>query len=355
MWSWILAATFAAATAAAPPELKRAEELMAQYKYAEARSALGKARGARNLDRESLLRILELQGVAAGQMRQDAAAAAAFRELLILNPSHKLAAEYAPRVMTPFFEAGQLVHEKGFLDFRAADAELGPKSVTAISVEVKRDPLKMARSVVFHVAEGSGWMTAQAELRGSRATLSVNRAEVSWWAELLGENDAQLVLVGSAAEPQVASIPPPTLAPPLPPPAPPLVASTPPASGAAPAAVAPHRSTWVRTTSYFVLSGAVICAGIGTFWGVRSNGSRAQINNLKPNQDGIIDPTQPGNMTKAAANVLATNAGHQGLYANVSFLAATVLGITGGLMWWFGAPVAITPSPGGIVVSGTLP
>ena len=57
-------------TAADSKELKKGEELFAAYKWAEARTALAKARaGTKGLSREQLLRILELTGIAAAQRR----------------------------------------------------------------------------------------------------------------------------------------------------------------------------------------------------------------------------------------------------------------------------------------------
>src|SRR4051812_3047044 len=104
------------ALALAPSEnadFKRGNELFAKYKYTEARAAMAKARAAKGLDRATLLRILEVEGVSAAQQRKSAPAEAAFRELIVLDPDHVLEAEYAPRVMTPFFEARQATLEAG--------------------------------------------------------------------------------------------------------------------------------------------------------------------------------------------------------------------------------------------------
>jgi hypothetical protein len=341
MCAWLLGAALAAVTAAAPVDLQRAEDLMAQYKYAEARTALTKARTAKGLDRASLLRILELQGLAAAQMRQAAPATAAFRELLTLDPGHKLGGDYAPRVMTPFFEAGQAVTEQGALEFRALPAETSPKTVTGLAVEVGKDPLKMARSVVFHVREGGSWRAEPAPLAAGKATLALSSGEVSWWAELLGDNDSQLVLAGSETAPQIASPPAPVvLAPPEPklvPPPPPMVT--------APAPGAP-----VRTASYVVLGGAVLAAGAGTIFGIKSSGELSSITKAQRDGSGVIT-----GLTERQAASAGADAARDGTIANVCFIGAGALAVGGALMFFLGAPVAVAPGPGGVVVSGRLP
>jgi hypothetical protein len=339
MSGWLLAVTFAAATAAAPVDLKRAEEFIAQYKYAEARTALTKARAAKGLDRASLLRILELQGLAAGQLRQAAPATAAFRELLVLDPGHKLDGDFAPRVTTPFMEAGQAVTDQGPLEFRAGKPETTSAAVTSLSVEVGRDQLKLARSVVFHVREGAGWKATPMPLTAGKASLSVNGAEVSWWAELIGDADAQLVLLGSEATPQIASPPAPlVLAPPPLNPPPPMVTTTTTTGGG------------VRTASYVVLGGAMIAGGVGLVFGLKSSGEFASIDKAQRNEAGVIT-----GLTEQQAAAAASGGARDGTIANACFIGAGALAVGGVVMWLVGAPVVVTPGPGGVVVSGRLP
>ncbi|GMU59602.1 MAG: hypothetical protein AMXMBFR34_13650 [Myxococcaceae bacterium] len=341
---WLVAAALALTTAAAPADLQRAEDLAAKYKYADASKALAKARQTKGLDRPSLLRILELQGIVAGQLRQAGPALEAFKQLLVLDPTHELDAEYAPRVTTPFMEAGQFVTEQGSLEVRAGTAETTATAVTSISVQVGRDPLKLARSVVFHVASPGGWKVTPAELTGGLATLAVDGAEVSWWAELLGDNDAQLALVGSEAHPQVIAPPPPVaLTPTITPPLPPLSPSEVRAAPGAP----------IRTASYFVLGGAVASAGVGVFFGIKSQGEYSQLANAERDMNGVIT-----GLTEQQANAVAQSAARDGAIANACFLGAGALAVSGGLMWIFGGPpksVAVLPAPGGVVVSGRFP
>lgn len=334
---WLLSATLAAVTAAAPGDLTRAEELMTQYKYAEARVALTKARAAKGLDRKSLLRILELQGLAAGQLRQAAPATAAFRELLVLDPARKLDGDFAPRVTTPFMEAGQAVSELGALEFRPGRVDANAGKVTALTVELGRDPLKMARSVVFHVRSGATWKATPSPLSEGKATLAVSDAEVSWWAELLGDNDAQLVLIGSEETPQVASPPAPVALVPgttLAPPPPPMVTAAAPGSP-------------VRTASYVVLGGAVVAAGVGAVFGIKSSGGYASIQNAERDANGVIT-----GLTESRAAAVGAEAARDGTIANACFIGAGALAVGAVVMWIAGAPVAVAPTPGGVVVSG---
>jgi len=266
---------------------------------------------------------------------------AAFRELLVLDPTHKLDADYAPRVMTPFFEAGQSVNDQGALEFRGGKVETTAKTVASVSVEVGRDPMKMGRSVVFHVREGAGWKATPVVLSAGKATLAVEGAEVSWWAELMGDADAQLALVGSEAAPQTAAPPPPVVLAPapvlVPPPPPPLVSA---ASPGAP----------VRTASYFVLGGAVVAAGAGAIFGVKSSTAFGQINTVQRDGNGVIT-----GLTETQAAALGASAARDGTIANACFIGAGALAVGGALMWWLGAPVAVAAGPGGVVVSGRLP
>src|SRR4051812_45956218 len=151
LWQVGLVLVLGAAPAAENAELKKGEELFSQYKYPEARAAMAKARLVKGLDRASLLRILEVQGISAAQQRQAAPAQSAFKELLYLAPEHQLDAEYAPRVMTPYFEAKRLVTESGgALELRPSPAQTSRDRVETIGVAVS-DPLAMGKSVRFHL------------------------------------------------------------------------------------------------------------------------------------------------------------------------------------------------------------
>ncbi len=69
-----------------------------------------------------------------------------------------------------------------------------------IGLQVSSDPLALVVGVRFHVA---GQPDAHADLVHGGATREVDAEEVSWWAELIGERDAQLEVLGSAEQPIV--------------------------------------------------------------------------------------------------------------------------------------------------------
>jgi hypothetical protein len=295
-----------------------------------------------------------LQGIAAGQQRQAESATDAFKQLLVLDPGHKLDAEYAPRVTTPFMEASQFVAEQGALEFRPGKVETSASAVTRISVEVGKDPLKQARSVVFHVAEPGGWKATGVVLTDGVATLAVDGAEVRWWAELWGDNDAQLAVVGSEGSPQIAvARPAPVMIPKEP-----QVTAVPALPGNDVPALPGNEvklgaGAPVRVASYVVLGGAVVSAGVGVVFGFKSQGAYAQLANVERDMNGTIT-----NLTEQQAHAVAQTAARDGTIANVCFIGAGALAVTGGLMWLLGGPpkaVAMTPAPGGIVVSGRFP
>ncbi|MBS1150503.1 MAG: uncharacterized protein H6Q89_2201 [Myxococcaceae bacterium] len=331
-----LSAALLVASVPENPDLKRGEELFAEYKYPEAIKALARARAVKGLDRESLLRILELTGVSAGQQRQTAVAQAAFREMLVLDPTRQLATEYAPRVMTPFYEVRQQVLEAGALEFKPRPAVTGPAGVESVGVSLVRDPLGMARGVRFHLLSADGWKELAAPLKGGGAILPVGAPEARWWAELLGENESVLALVGSEAAPRVEA------------PAPAV-------------AIAPRNEPIVevkqaragsplRGISYAVLGGAAVSAGVGAWFGVQSADAFAQIRRASVDGSGRID-----GLTERRAHELDAQGKQNATIANALFITAGALAVGGVVIWFLGAPVTVSPAPAGVVVAGALP
>lgn len=318
---------------------------MSRYKYADALSALKKARAAKSLDRSSLLRILELQGIAAAQQRQSAQAIAAFTELLTLDPSHKLDGDFAPRVTTPFLEAGQAVTEQGALEPKPSAPTIAGRKVSAVGVELPKDPLKHVRAVVFHLDAGQGWQSQRTTLAAGSASVVVDAAQVSWWVELLGENDAQLVLVGSQQAP-IVSIPPPPIVEATPPPPPPLVVEKP----------APSVGSPLRTVSFVVMGAGLAAAGTGIFFGLRSSSALQALDAARAQKDAAGNVT---GITEREAVLKGAQAATDGTIANALFIGAGALAATGVLLFILGAPsdaqpVTMMVTPGGLVFSGSF-
>jgi hypothetical protein len=312
-------------TSGASKDLQRGTELFDQFKYAEARSAFTKARAAGNFTRAELLDLLEMTGVAAAQQRQIEAAQNAFTELLTLDPEHKLKNDYAPRVMTPFYEAKRIVGERGALD-ASASAKASVGNVEAITISIAKDPLKQVRSVRFHLKSGEKWTMASAPPQ--TATFPVSGSEVTWWAELVGDKDTQLALLGTADAPRTEAAPKP--APVATAPAPIIVSEPPPMPP--PSVEAKSGGGGVRAVSYVVLALAVASAGVGGYFGWRSNNDYSQINGASMNSAGVLS------ITEHDAYVFAAHGQQSAAIANTLFISAGALALAGVLMWIFGGP-----------------
>jgi hypothetical protein len=316
---WVLA------SGAANKDLQRGAELFDQYKYAEARAAFTKARAAGNFTRTELLDLLEMTGVAAAQQRQLDAAQSAFIELLTLDPEHKLKNDYAPRVMTPFYEARRIVGEKGALDV-SASAKASVGAVEVITISVAKDPLKQVRSVRFHLKSGEKWTTSSAP--PSAASFPVSGAEVTWWAELVGDKETQLVLLGTSDAPRVETAPKP--APVAAAPAPIIVSEPPPTPP--PSLEAKSGGGAVRSLSYAVVALAVVAGGVGGYFGWRANNDYAQISGASMNSAGVLS------ITEHDAYVFAAHGQQSAAIANTLFISAGALALAAVLMWIVGGP-----------------
>lgn len=324
-------------------DLKRAEELAAEYKYAEARTLLQKARGAKGLDRASLLKVLELTGVVSAQLKQADKAQAAFRELLILDPGRELKGDFAPKVMTPFLEAQKQVKESGGLELDA-EVATAPGRVDSITVKVKRDPLGVGELVRFHVQSASGaWRAVTVPLSDYQAVLPTGGSEVYWWAELLGANETQLALLGSPTEPRAEKVK-------LPEPEK-VVEAAP-----APTKIIKIQETQspLRPISYVLVGGALVAAGGGAYFGVRSSEAFTALDKVERDDQGRIT-----NLTERQAYDLEKQGKEHATIANVLFISAGALAATGIVLWIVGMPketeVALAPTVGGVVLTGRLP
>jgi hypothetical protein len=186
------------------PELDKATKLVADLQYSEARAALDAAIKRSGNDRETLLRILELQGIVYATLNDATKAGKSFQTLMVLDPDHKLTGDFPPRVMTPFYEARGRASELGKLDVKALPAAIGNKRVGQLAIEISTDPLKMAKKVKFHVkADNAAWAELPGDLAGKVASVAVDGARVEWWADVIGEREAVIAQVGSDEKPRV--------------------------------------------------------------------------------------------------------------------------------------------------------
>src|SRR5438105_2443196 len=89
------------ATLSANPDLEQAEKAIGSVRYPDAAKLLAAAWARGGNTRPETLRILELQGIAAGTLNRPADAQLFFKRLLSLDPERKLPSGLPPRVRTP--------------------------------------------------------------------------------------------------------------------------------------------------------------------------------------------------------------------------------------------------------------
>jgi hypothetical protein len=311
MTSMLLALTLVAA----PTDwLAAAEKQCFDLQYAPCLESLERAWVREGNSRAQVLRILELTGVTAAQLKQNARSQQGLRRLFLLDFDHKFAAKFAPRVNTQILEAKGWVAQVKPLAWSAADAELGSDAVKSIGVSVQNDPMSMAAGVRFHVrASGGPWNVFEAPLENGSARLAVNAAKIEWWAELQSGNHGVLAELGSDAAPQLAQVAPKvSLAP----------KSTP--SGA---------TTEVVTTSQVVLREVprfrpaawvatvlgVLSLGAGAAFGISSMSARTALMTPQIDGRGIVQ-----NQTQAEANALNTQLRRDALVSTGLFIGGGV-------------------------------
>jgi hypothetical protein len=180
--------------------LEAAQKAVAELRYPDARPLLARARLSPSLDRPTLLEILWLQGLVSASLGQADSARSAFRTLLSIEPEYTPSKEQPPKVMTPFYEARGWVATKGHLELVALPPARENGRVKRIGLKVAADPMGLAMSVRIHVLGEGG---SHSEFLKLEAWRNVDAPEVSWWAELIGEREAVLEVLGSADKPIV--------------------------------------------------------------------------------------------------------------------------------------------------------
>ncbi len=321
---WIFALVV---TAAPNPPLTSAEDLVAQIRYADAEKQLAIARSLPNNTRDTLLRIIELQGIVAATLGQAPRARTYFQQLLSLDPGRKLQDGLPPRVRTPFYEAkGMEASQMGFT------AEVEP---TQLRAKLSSDPMTLARKVRFHIRpQGAEWGVTDEPIAAGFAVAPVTVTAYQWFAELLGEQDAILFNVGTEAAARSEGVGA-------------AAAFTPIVTGPSPAA---RRGV---NPAAFVLIGAGGAAAIGgVVAGVLSRGNLDRLNSAARDSNGYVT-----GLTQRQGEGLKADARTQAIAANVLFGTAVVLVATGAVVWLVSgrsAKVAVLPGPAGVAIAGEL-
>lgn len=321
------------------PDLPRARVLIDALRYPDASRALDAARARPGNDRDTLLQILELQGVVAAMLNQPAKARTAFQTLLVLSPERRLEGEYAPRVMTPFFEAKAWVADNSALLWEASPMTDEGPAPDQLLVRVTADPLKLVRTARFHLrAPGAEWSQQEQPLAQGQAAVEAKGTRVQWWAELLDERQAVLARIGSAETPLPLPVPKPKAL---------DLALTKPADNAG---LEKTATSPLRPLAYVSMAVAAGSGAAGTYFGLRARSARADVEGATVNDQGLTT-----GLTQREAYALDERARSSAKVANVLFAVAGAAAVAGGTLWVLGKPVTVQASPAGVTVGGELP
>lgn len=317
------------ASAAPSPALGEARKLIDDLELEAALKSLDVVEKTEGNDRATLLELYTLQGIAFGTLGKEAKTRDAFRKLLVLEPGAKIPADLPPRVRTPFFEAKDWSSTNGPLVVRGS-AQLDGGRVRSVSVTIEKDVLRLAKSIRFHL---SATEAQEVALSGGSARLTVGRATVSWWAEVLTDRKGVLLEVGSAQHPRedgemgTAAVETET--------------------------AAPVAGGWRRPAGIVVLGVGAVAAGVGVVLGLQANEARAKLAAATRDELGRVT-----SLTQRDAVALEASSRTQATAANVLFGVGGALAAAGVVLIVLGPSaepaVALSPAPGGLVLTGAF-
>lgn len=377
------------ANAAMVPELEKASSALADGKPGAALAQLDAAAKSGRLDRDNLVQLYLLRGMAyAVERKGEAKAKAAFQAVLWLQPDAGLPPSADGKAFKVFRAAKDWARKEGPMEFRAEPAATDDKGkVMQIAAYLKSDPLKLVRKVRFHVrTNGGAWTEALESVQSSYAATATEAEGVEWWAELLTDRDSVLATIGSEDAPVLEGK---AKAAKKPPPAKPVAKAEPkkePAAEKKPeveekkpedapvtarsegedrpkeqevervqtAPARPFVVTPMRGLGFGLAGAGVVAALIGVFAGVGSAGDRAKLNALP--SDGSLVTT----MTQKEAFATEQSANGAATAANILMITGGVLAAGGIVMIIAGGPgddakVTLAPAGSGVLLSGTIP
>jgi hypothetical protein len=344
-------------------DLDKASRQIVDQKYEAAVRTLEVAARQNGNRHDTVLRILELQGVAYAQQGQEAKAKAAFQQLLSLDPKRELSSKYKEHAKAQkAFDAAQAwLADNPPMEVAAEPAAVdGTGKVMQIAVKVKNDSLKLARKVRFNVRpDGLKWSELEVDIQGSYAAAGTDAESVDWYAEVLGERDAVLIVVGSQRFPiregkgapppakkeeprKVAEEPKRKLEPEPEPERPPemVVKEPEPSGGGSPA---------LRGIGYTALGLGVASLLGGTIMGLEYQVTLGEVTrrSMMRNTVGAIN-----GITQDQAFGMEKRAILQAQIANTLWAAGGGLLLVGSLLWFLGRDVFVAPAGSGVTVSG---
>lgn len=320
--------------------LNRAKDQLEDLEAEAAVKTLAQAEKQPGNSRATLEEIHLYRGIASAVLGNKPAMQDAFRWLLVVNPDAKLPQHQPPKVQTPFYEAKAWAETAGPLLF-APSAERSGAKVTALQVKVEKDTLKLAKAIRFHLVADGVSREQEEMMHAGSATTPISAGRVSWWAEVLTENEGVLLTLGSASAPRVDS-------------------ATPMKDAAADAKPVETLVTqtatageWRRPLGGVLLGVGGAAAIAGGVVGVLSRMDRDKVSNATPDDTGRITT-----LTQRQALALENSARSKATAANVLFISGGALAAAGVVFVILGpdkAPVAqVTPALGGLSVSGSF-
>lgn len=197
--------------------IERAARAYTNLDFEKSLRILNQALAQKGNSREQLVRIHHLTGLGLGAIGRYDIARQAFERLLALDPTFRLGADVSPRVRKPFDELVKLNPRR--IEVRSLPpphAQLGKPLV--MTFEVVNDKLGMARSIQVWYRRGAAgaYNTIRAALKGegehrvsipAPAWESTSDADnLSWYAEVEGDNRSVLQNFGDAMHPAVLEV-----------------------------------------------------------------------------------------------------------------------------------------------------
>ncbi|MFZ5442101.1 MAG: hypothetical protein ACOZQL_18990 [Myxococcota bacterium] len=303
-----------ALTAAPQDWLATAEKQCFELKYADCLESLERAWVKEGNSRLAVIRILELTGVTAAQLKQASRSQQGLRRLFLIDFDHQFNAKFAPRVNTQILEAKSWAASAKPLAWAAQEPVISNRRVTSLGVKVTNDPLTMAVSARFNLrTPGAAWTTVEVPLADGAATTAVNASEVDWWVELLSASRGVLSELGSASRPMAARVP-------APPPE-----LTPRADVTSSVPAAPVGVTLVesgprfRPAAWVLTVAGVLSVGAGVLFGVMSAQARSALINPTRDANGVIQ-----NQTQVQATALNAQLQRDALLSTGLFIGGGV-------------------------------
>jgi hypothetical protein len=342
-WALLLSVLIPLAAQAQAAELiTQAKGLMAKQKWADAAPMVTKALAEPGNDYESFLTLLEMKGVIAAmtatkQQDNKADYKDAFGKMLSLDPDRRLKGKWPKKAQQAFAEVQR--KPPAPLEIETSTATQASGKVTEIAIGLKGDPLKLAKTVVFNWRTvGAKWKTKPVPAVTGRVAAKVDGGKIEWYATVLGENDAELGHLASAEIPMVDK-------------AIGAVADPVPADddfgkkkkgndaqqanltpkddtkSETPATEVvvekPSNTTWKSTAGYVAAGLGVVGIGVGSVFGVMSNGARSSFTTG-------IGKTDPSGFVTGISRAQALQ--YQSTAQSDALLANLMWGIGGGLL-----------------------